>query len=493
MYATRITTLRKTTKDPRTGQLHHRKPSSHCPVPEQIATNTSNLKVPDTEPTNFLSQNNSIPTTNTMPAAETQTEGDTVGPIRDEELHQKLDSFVGRFDKIEKISEGYKVSLEFTQEEVKELKEENISLKEALQELSLEIKRNTYAIQGLTTKHENLDTNTRKKNLIFEGLPERQDQGGRENLHEAICQILSELGITKPVEYDAAYRLGQNKQGKHPRPLLVSFVRQDDRNFIFSKRAQLRDSPHFSRVWVSEDVSSRTRRVRGVIREVAKEARNQGAHCVATPNSVTINHRKYTEATLDDLPPEFAVEKTKMKKMGDTLAYRSEHAPFSNLYPANTPVGKHNYLCSEQAFRHIRATENKSPNVAARILWSRDPYDMMEADRDLTLTESWKKKEDFVLFKCMYRKFEANQELRELLVSTGDLELAEATRNQKWATGASINSTMMKTHTWKGENKQGKSTMKIREYFRMNAEEYERNGNPEPVSDSFLEHLYKEP
>ena len=310
-------------------------------------------------------------------------------------------------------------------------------------------------------------------------------------MQEAVCKILSEMGINQPVEYDAVYRIGP-KPGKYPRPLLVSFMRQDDRNYIFSKRAQLRDSPHFSKVWVSEDVSSRTRRFRGVIREVAKEARNKGAHCVATPVSVTINNRKYTEANLDDLPPEYAVEKTKMKKMGNTLAYRSEHAPFSNLYPANVPIGKRNYLCSEQAFRHIRATENNSPNVAARILWSRDPYDMMEADKDLTVSENWKKKEGFVLFKCMYRKFEANLELRELLLSTGDLELAEATQNMKWATGASINSTKMKMHTWTGENKQGKNSMKIREYFQMNADEYDGQENPKQVNDSFLEHLYKE-
>ena len=116
----------------------------------------------------------------------------------------------------------------------------------------------------------------------------------------------------------------------------------------------------------------------------------------------------------------------------------------------------------------------------------------MEAHEDLVLSEHWKRKEDFVLFKCMFRKFEANQDLRELILDTGDLELAEVTQNMKWATGASINSTKMKTHTWTGENKQGKHSMKIREYFKMNEEEYAGNANPQPVSDSYLEHLYKE-
>ena len=422
-----------------------------------------------------------------MPAVETQTENQA--PMRDEELHKKLDTLAGRFDNVEKINNDFKASLEFTQEEVLDLKEENSTLRGALKELQLEMERNAYAIQKLSHKHENLETATRRRNLIFEGVPEIPD--GRENLHDTVCRVLSEMGISKPVDYDSAYRIGM-KQGKYPRPVFVSFCRQDDRNLVYANRTQLRNSRHLARVWVSEDVTPQTRRSRNVMREVVKEARVQGARCTATRNSVTINDKKYTEENLDDLPSEFAVEKTKMKKMGDTLAYQSEHAPFSNLHPAKVLIGKRKYTSSEQAFRHIRASDNKHHNIAARILWSRDPYDMMEQDKNMVVTEEWKKKEDSVLFKCIFRKYEENEDLRDLLVSTGDLELAEATRSQKWATGASINSTMMKTHTWTGENRQGKHTMKVREYFKLNAEEYPPGARPDPVSDSYLDHLYKE-
>ena len=372
---------------------------------------------------------------------------------------------------------------------MKDLKEENESLKESLLEMSLEIQRNTYAIQKLTGKQANLETNTKKKNLILEGVPELQQRDVRENLQDTICAIFAEMGISKPIDYDLAYRIG-NYAGKAPRPILISFIRQDDRNMIYANRLQLRKTRNFQRVWVSEDVTPQTRRSRNVIREVSKEARAQGAHCSATPSSVTINNRRYTETNLDDLPPEFAVEKTKMKKIGDTIAYNSEHAPLSNLYPAAVPFGKHVHLSSEQAFRYTRATENKHYNAAARILWSRDPYELMELDRDLPVTQAWKEKEDFVLFKCMFRKFEANEDLRDTLTSTGDLELAEATRSTKWATGASLNSTAMKTHTWTGENKQGKHTMKIRDYFTENYYKYTPNTIVEPVGEEALRELY---
>ena len=481
MLSARTPTLRQKTRNPKTGEIHYRKSASQT-------SETPTIGSPDRYDRELTKEKNSENLANAnMPTMETQT--DPPSQSRDDELHEKMDKLANRFDNVEKRCEEYKTSLEYTQEEVKELKEENTLLKESLKELSLEVQRNTYAIQKLNTKQGNVETTIRKRNLIFEGIPEQHT--GRENLHETVCQLFSEMKIAKPMDYDAAYRLG-SKPGRYPRPILISFIRQDDRNMVYAKRTQLRNSQQLARVWISEDVTPQTRRARNVIREVAKEARNHGARCQATPNSVTINDRKYTEENLEDLPSEFATEKTKMKKLGNTIAYGSEHAPFSNLYPARVPMKKRNYLSSEQAFRHIRAVENKQPNIAARILWSRDPYDIMELDRDMPVSEEWKRREDFELFKCMYRKYESNEELRDLLLTTGDLELAEATGSKKWATGASINSAAMKNHTWTGENRQGKHTMKIRDYFKLNADEYEGVSSPEPVSDSYLEHLYKE-
>ena len=483
MSTTHIPNLRNTTRHPKTGKITPRNRINHLPV---LTPTKAKAKDPLDKPPSSQSSHKQNPNAN-MPVAETQT--DTGHPQRDEELHRKLDNLAERFDTVEKTNVDYKASLEFTQAEVLELKEENDTLKESLIELSLEIQRNTYAIQNLTAKHTNLESNTKKRNLIFEGIPEQQP-GSRENLHERICALFSEMGIVKPIDYDMAYRIG-SIPGKNPRPILISFIRQDDRNLIYAARTQLRKSRNFQRVWVSEDVPPQTRRTRNVIREVAREARSQGARCQVTPTSVTINNRKYTEANLVDLPPELAVEKIKMKKIGDTIAYNSEHAPFSNLYPASVPFGKHVHLSSEQAFRHTRAKENNHHNVAARILWTRDPYEMMDLDRNLPVTEEWKQKEDFVLFKCMFRKFEANEELRDTLTSTGDLELAEATRSMKWATGASLNSTAMKNHTWTGGNKQGKHTMKIRDYLRDNYEKYTPGVLTEPVSDKILRELYE--
>ena len=119
----RTPTLRKSTRDPKTGKLHHRQPAGHLPS-ARTAQGASNLPKPKIggEPNILFDETNP----SNMPTIETQT--DYKDPGRDDELHEKIDSLVGRFNKVKKVedySEDYKESLEFTQEEILELKEEN--------------------------------------------------------------------------------------------------------------------------------------------------------------------------------------------------------------------------------------------------------------------------------------------------------------------------------------------------------------------------------
>ena len=90
-----------------------------------------------------------------------------------------------------------------------------------------------HAIQKLTKKQGNLETSTKKRNLVFDSIPEQQQQGSREILHDIICSMFSDMGIAKPIDYDLAYRVGA-KVGRTPRPILVSFIRLDDRNIIYA-------------------------------------------------------------------------------------------------------------------------------------------------------------------------------------------------------------------------------------------------------------------
>ena len=387
-----------------------------------------------------------------------------------EDLHVKIHSLATRLSSIETVCAGYKESLEFTQAQVLDLKEENNDLRHYIDSIELEVNRNMYAINKLESKQDRLEMSTKKKNLIFEGVQEQAK--GRENLHDVLRDLFVEMGIKDKIAYDSLYRLGQRRR-QSPRPILVSFMRQDSRDFVFSRRASLKDSDIFHRVWVTDDVTPPMKRVKTVVREVAKVARNLGAKCTSTPYTVTIDDKRYNEANLQDLPPQYSVENVKVKKIGDSLCYHSEHAPFSNLFPILVTVGNHDYMSSEQAYFHIMAMHHQLRALAAKILWSRDPYEIMHLGNEIETDEEWNRKAEDVMFTCMYQKFRHNNKLREKLLSTGDLELVEATYNKKWGAAATLNSTSLKKHEWSGGNLQGKLLMRVRQALREELNERE--------------------
>ena len=63
-------------------------------------------------------------------------------------------------------------SLEFSQKEIADLKEENASVKVIIGNLDTEDKPTQFQIKDVEDKLDKLDSITKKKNLVFEGIPE---------------------------------------------------------------------------------------------------------------------------------------------------------------------------------------------------------------------------------------------------------------------------------------------------------------------------------
>ena len=102
---------------------------------------------------------------------------------------------------------------------------------------------------------------TKKRNLIFEGVPE----GKREATDRVICDLFDRLDLDKGIYFDACYRVGPYSEGR-PRPILVSFERQADRDMVYARRMDLKNMDGLQKVWINEDVSPASKRKREMIR-----------------------------------------------------------------------------------------------------------------------------------------------------------------------------------------------------------------------------------
>ena len=356
-------------------------------------------------------------------------------------------------------------SLEFSQSEIIDLKKENASLKRMVEGLELEDRRTQFQLKEVTNKVDKVDAATKKKNLIFEGLPELD--GRREEVEKTICDLFDDLNVNKGIYFDACFRVGPYNKDR-TRPILVSFERQSDRDLIYAKRAELQHTNMHKRVWINEDLNPALKRKRGLIRLITKEAQQQGFDCKSGKYNIQIDKAKYDEDNFDDLPPQLHPTSLKQVQIDQhTIAYQSEHAPFSNFFPSKIVIGKHSFFCAEQAFQFLRAKLLNKPLLATKIYLSREVRDIKQYGAELGTSEEWEGRQFDYMYICLKKKFVQNPDLRALLLKSGNMKLVEATPDRLWGCGATLSSNVLRKHEWKGQNKHGSILEIVREELRQ--------------------------
>ena len=356
-------------------------------------------------------------------------------------------------------------SLEFSQKEITDLKKENGNLRQVIGNLEIEDKRTQFQVKDVADKLDRLDSITKKRNLLFDGIPE--SDGRREVTEKLICEILDHLSINKEINFEACYRVGPYSKVR-PRAVLVTFERQTDRDMVYAKRMELNRSSAHAKVWINEDVSPTSKRKREVIRLISREAQQQGIDCRTGKYAIHIDRTKFDENNFDELPCPLQPASLKQVRIDDnTLAYQSEHAPLSNFFPSQIVIGKHRFFCVEQAFQFLRAKSLNKPLAATRIYLSRDVRFIKQTGQDLGTSEAWETQQYDYMYICLKKKFEQNPDLRTILLNTGKMELVEATPDRTWGCGATLSSNVLRQHSWSGQNKHGKILMTVRDELRQ--------------------------
>ena len=360
-----------------------------------------------------------------------------------DDLNDVLTKISERFSDLERTLEDYQLSLEYSQTEIDSLRKDNLGLRKEIKELKKEEHRNEYHVKDLDDKVEKIETQSRKKNLVFEGIKE-VNSNNKENVQQTVYKIFDQMNIDHGIGCDTCYRSGTSGKNR-PRPIVVTFLKQSDRDHVFYKRTSLKDSRDYQRVWINEDLAPAARRAKTVVRLIAKQAQEKGIPCRNNKFTVTVGDVKYSENNYNELPSHLSVKNVKQIQIDHkTIAYQSEHAPFSSLYPSKIKIGENEYDTSEQAFQHIRAKTNKRPLLAERILLCRKTYTIKQMGDDIKVNEEWNENEEEIMFSIQLKKFQQNSELADMLIATGDCELVEATPSNKWGAGATLSSNILK-------------------------------------------------
>ena len=159
-------------------------------------------------------------------------------------------------------------SLEFTQNEVADLKSEIAQLKTSSDRNS-DFQPN---FNGLAERVRCLEDGARVKNLRITGLSEQPNENSEQTQHK-VEKLISEKLQLENVEISSAFRVGRNSEvSNSPRPIVAEI------SSVRTKISCLKASNRLkgSNIYVSEDVSKATQEIRRQKAHILKQKRDEG-------------------------------------------------------------------------------------------------------------------------------------------------------------------------------------------------------------------------
>ncbi len=144
-----------------------------------------------------------------------------------------------------------------------------------------------------------------------------------------------------------------------------------------------------------------------------------------------------------------------------------ENGYLSNWYRSRFTVGSVTFSSMEQFMMYQKAVCFGDSSIAAQILETDDVSLIKALGRSVQGYDDnyWSGIRQIVVYQGLYEKFSQNEELKDLLLQTGDAILAEcAVKDKIWGIGLSMKDPdRLDKAKWKGQNLLGYALMMVRE------------------------------
>lgn len=144
--------------------------------------------------------------------------------------------------------------------------------------------------------------------------------------------------------------------------------------------------------------------------------------------------------------------------------------PFSQWYPSTFQIDGVQYDCTEQYMMTQKAEYFDDKVALKEIFATSDPKKQKAIGRKVKNFDpvAWSKIAKSVVQKGNIAKFSQNPDLYEFMVSTGDLEIVEASPYDKiWGIGLGENDPKaLDKSQWQGQNLLGEVLMEVRDMLR---------------------------
>ena len=368
-------------------------------------------------------------------------------------------------------------SLKDTNRRIKDLEEENVDLRNDLDNLKSKIRRENNIeekeLEELVALH--IQRQNDKLSLLIEGVPE--------SYHEDTKQIVKQIAFDAKVnlqdkDINEVFRMGKfNQKDKRPRSIKVTFASRTTRNTVYQNRMDIKINPACKDIWINECLDEHQKQKRSEIRAVTDLATSLGREARAVGETAIISGIRYDHGSLSTLPGELSLEKAFTRELEDRLYFNSEHSKLSSFYPIEIEYKEHKYKNLEQGLQHTKALIEEENDIANIIMKDPKPRRCKALGKKVPSTEKWNNVRDEVMTEMIKLKAQ-DPKIKAFLLSTGQKQLIEATGDNYWACGASFRSKKVQQNQTTGKNNLGKAWIKLREDLRSKDQQAQKDPTP---------------
>lgn len=182
-----------------------------------------------------------------------------------------MDSTNTKMEEITREIQEIKTSLQFTQKDVDDRKADNAKQTEHCNSMQSDIFKMCDSLLAVTDKMEYLEGQSRRNNLVFDGIMESPGETWAETEEKVKKVVAEKLQLQREIEVERAHRTGK-PGGDRPRPIVVKLLRHKDRSAILQRTKSLKGS----KIFINEDFTEAVRRKRKELMPDLRAARERG-------------------------------------------------------------------------------------------------------------------------------------------------------------------------------------------------------------------------
>ena len=347
-----------------------------------------------------------------------------------------------------------------------------------LQQKDLEYKKLKKDYDMLADRVIYMEAYSRRDNLIFDGV-EEAPIGKRESNDDCLNKIraimIEKMEITQAVDFKIVrcHRLGAppqpGKTAARPRGIIIKFHWFSDRQAVWDARKKLKESD----IYVKEDFPREILNRRQTLTPIMQAAWRNDCVAYITVDKLHIidkdkKHLVFDVNSLDKLPHYCDPKYATTRKSEDTMVFFNAPCPLSNFHKCSLTIEGQEYHSTEQ-FYQFKKAELAGDQVTMTKILKADTAAQCKAFGDGVKINSsvWHKNNVAFMKQALNAKFTQNEQLKDYLMCTGELHLAEASQRDKfWGIGIGLkHKNVLHRQHWAGKNMLGTLLMELRSSF----------------------------